>query len=66
MLIRLLDIVFALSGLVLGFPVLILLTIIGLFDTGSPIFRQQRVDPKVEVEEIWNERARACARVGCI
>ena len=43
MLIRLLDIVFALSGLVLGFPVLILLTIIGLFDTGSPIFRQQRV-----------------------
>lgn len=43
MLIRLLDIVFALSGLVLGFPVLVLLTVIGLFDTGSPIFRQQRV-----------------------
>ena len=43
MLIRVLDIVFALLGLVLGFPVLVLLTIIGLFDTGSPIFRQQRV-----------------------
>jgi lipopolysaccharide/colanic/teichoic acid biosynthesis glycosyltransferase len=43
MLIRVLDIVFALSGLVLGFPVLVLLTVIGLFDTGSPIFRQQRV-----------------------
>ena len=43
MLIRLLDIVFALTGLVLGFPVLVLLTVIGLFDTGSPIFRQQRV-----------------------
>ena len=43
MLIRLLDIVFAFCGLVLGFPLLVLLTIIGLFDTGSPIFRQQRV-----------------------
>lgn len=43
MLIRVLDIVFALLGLTFGFPVLVLLTIIGLFDTGSPIFRQQRV-----------------------
>lgn len=43
MVIRLLDIVFSLTGLVLGFPVLVLLTIIGLFDTGSPIFRQERV-----------------------
>lgn len=43
MLIRLLDIIFALCGLVLGFPVLVLLTLTGLFDTGSPIFCQQRV-----------------------
>lgn len=43
MLIRLLDIFFALCGLVFGFPVLVILTIIGLFDTGSPIFRQVRV-----------------------
>lgn len=43
MLIRLLDIIFALCGLVFGFPVLVILTIIGLFDTGSPIFRQVRV-----------------------
>ncbi|WP_240222216.1 sugar transferase [Rheinheimera hassiensis] len=43
MLIRLLDIIFAFFGLVFGFPVLVILTIIGLFDTGSPIFRQQRV-----------------------
>ncbi|MBV1789409.1 sugar transferase [Marinobacterium sp. D7] len=41
--IRLLDFVFALMGLVFGFPVLLLLTLIGLFDTGSPIFRQERV-----------------------
>ncbi|WP_348680652.1 sugar transferase, partial [Marinobacter nauticus] len=33
----------SLSGLVLGFPVLLLLTLIGLFDTGSPIFMQERV-----------------------
>jgi len=43
MLIRLLDILFALCGLVVGFPVLVILTIIGLFDTGSPLFRQVRV-----------------------
>ncbi|SNY51845.1 Sugar transferase involved in LPS biosynthesis (colanic, teichoic acid) [Arsukibacterium tuosuense] len=43
MLIRLLDIIFALCGLVFGFPVLVILTLIGLFDNGSPIFRQVRV-----------------------
>lgn len=43
MLIRLLDILFSVVGLVCGFPVLVILTIIGLFDTGSPIFRQVRV-----------------------
>ena len=41
--IRLFDIVFSLLGLVFGFPVLVLLTIIGYFDTRSPIFRQVRV-----------------------
>lgn len=41
--IRLFDIVFSLLGLVFGFPLLLLLTMIGLFDTGSPIFRQVRV-----------------------
>ena len=30
-------------GLVFGFPVLILLTLIGFFDTRSPVFRQVRV-----------------------
>jgi len=41
--IRVFDFVFSLLGLVLGFPVLLVLTVIGLFDTGSPIFRQVRV-----------------------
>lgn len=41
--IRLLDFVFSLLGLVCGSPVLLVIYIIGLFDTGSPIFRQERV-----------------------
>ncbi|WP_281168958.1 sugar transferase [Thiomicrorhabdus chilensis] len=35
--------VFSLFGLVAGFPVLVILFVIGLFDTGSPLFRQERV-----------------------
>ncbi len=42
-LIRLLDFIFSLLGLVSGFPVLLVIYIIGLFDTGSPIFKQERV-----------------------
>ena len=41
--IRVFDLAFSLLGLVFGFPVLLLLVLIGLFDTGSPIFRQERV-----------------------
>lgn len=41
--IRLFDVLFALLGLVLGAPVLVLLLLVGLLDTGSPIFRQDRV-----------------------
>ena len=41
--IRTLDFVFSLLGLVLGSPVLLVLCVIGLFDTGSPVFRQERV-----------------------
>ncbi|BBP45277.1 galactosyl transferase WbfU [Thiosulfatimonas sediminis] len=41
--IRLLDFIFAFTGLVLGFPILMLLFVIGLFDTGSPLFFQKRV-----------------------
>lgn len=41
--IRVFDFVFSLLGLVFGLPVLLVLTVIGFFDTGSPIFRQVRV-----------------------
>ena len=40
---RSLDVVFALLGLFLGAPILLFLALIGFFDTGSPIFRQERV-----------------------
>lgn len=43
MIIRALDFVFALLGLFIGSPILLALYIIGIFDTGSPIFRQVRV-----------------------
>lgn len=41
--IRFFDVFFALNGLIFGFPVLLLLTLFGFFDTGSPFFRQLRV-----------------------
>jgi lipopolysaccharide/colanic/teichoic acid biosynthesis glycosyltransferase len=40
---RVFDIVFSFIGLILGFPVLLILIVIGYFDTGSPIFVQERV-----------------------
>ena len=40
---RIFDFLFSLFGLILGGPALLLIYVIGLFDTGSPIFRQERV-----------------------
>jgi O-antigen biosynthesis protein WbqP len=40
---RLLDLVFSITGLVLGSPVLLVIYLLGLLDTGSPLFRQERV-----------------------
>ncbi|NOI23982.1 MULTISPECIES: sugar transferase [Vibrio] len=40
---RILDFLIAFLGLVFLWPLLIIVTIIGLFDTGSPIFVQERV-----------------------
>lgn len=41
--IRILDFIFSLLGVVFLFPIGIILYIIGLFDTGSPIFAQERM-----------------------
>lgn len=40
---RIFDIVLSLIGLLCSLPILMLLTILGLFDTGAPIFKQMRV-----------------------
>lgn len=40
---RVFDFLFSLLGLILGCPVLLTIYLIGLFETGSPIFRQVRV-----------------------
>ena len=41
--VRLFDMVFSFFGLLILSPVILLLLIIGLFDTGSPLFCQERV-----------------------
>ncbi|WP_434526253.1 sugar transferase [Photorhabdus asymbiotica] len=43
LIIRIFDIIFSLTGLIITSPILFILIIIGLFDTGSPLFRQTRV-----------------------
>lgn len=40
---RLFDFIFSLIGLLIGFPILLLIFLLGLFDTGSPVFTQERV-----------------------
>ena len=40
---RLFDIIFSFLGLLFLSPILLILIIIGFFDTGTPIFRQERV-----------------------
>ena len=41
--IRIVDIFFSIIGLVCGLPLLLVILFLGLLDTGSPIFRQERV-----------------------
>lgn len=53
---RVLDVVFALCGLIVGAPVLLVLLVLGVFDTGSPIFRQVRVGRHREPFTLWKFR----------
>ncbi|XXF10710.1 sugar transferase [Pseudomonas sp. D2-3] len=41
--IRFFDILFSLLGLAFGFPILLIIYVLGSFDTGSPLFCQERV-----------------------
>lgn len=41
--IRILDFLLAAFGLIVTFPILLCMIVLGTFDTGSPLFRQERV-----------------------
>lgn len=41
--IRIFDVLFSAMGLVFGSPVLLIIYVAGMFDTGQPLFRQERV-----------------------
>ncbi len=43
MIIRIFDFIFALFGLLLLWPVMLVICLLGYFDTGSPVFTQTRV-----------------------
>lgn len=40
---RVFDVVLSLTGLIMGAPVLVMLSVLGWLDTRSPLFRQERV-----------------------
>jgi lipopolysaccharide/colanic/teichoic acid biosynthesis glycosyltransferase len=40
---RVFDVVLSLAGLIIGAPVLVMLSVLGWLDTRSPLFRQERV-----------------------
>ena len=42
-LLRTFDIIFSLIGIIFGLPVMLVIYVFGLFDSGSPLFYQQRV-----------------------
>lgn len=54
--IRILDVLFSFFGLLLGAPLLMLLAVLGLFDTGSPFFRQTRVGRQQRPFTLWKFR----------
>jgi lipopolysaccharide/colanic/teichoic acid biosynthesis glycosyltransferase len=54
--IRVLDVVFALMGLIVTAPLLLVLAVVGLLDTGSPIFRQVRVGRRKQPFTLWKFR----------
>jgi len=53
---RALDVAFALLGLIVTAPLLLVLAIVGHFDTGSPIFRQVRVGCRQQPFTLWKFR----------
>ena len=54
--IRILDLFFSGMGLIFSFPVLVVLWIMGSIDTGSPIFKQERVGLKQKAFTLYKFR----------
>ena len=46
--IRVFDFIFSLMGLIILLPLLLIITILGFFDTGSPLFFQRRIGLHME------------------
>ena len=55
--IRFFDFIFSFLGLIILSPLLIILFVIGYFDTGSPLFRQQRVGRNKESFQLLKFRS---------
>ncbi|WP_229328633.1 sugar transferase [Flavobacterium ammonificans] len=55
--IRFFDFIFSLIGLVLLSPIILVLIIIGFFDTGSPIFCQERVGKNKQPFNLYKFRS---------
>jgi lipopolysaccharide/colanic/teichoic acid biosynthesis glycosyltransferase len=55
--IRIFDILFSFIGLVLLCPIVIVLLIIGYFDTGSPVFCQERVGKNKQLFNLYKFRS---------
>ena len=55
--IRFFDFIFSMIGLVLLSPIVIVLLIIGYFDTGSPVFRQERVGKNKQPFNLYKFRS---------
>jgi lipopolysaccharide/colanic/teichoic acid biosynthesis glycosyltransferase len=55
--IRFFDFIFSFFGLLLLSPFIIILVVIGLFDSGSPIFAQERVGKNKEAFKLYKFRS---------
>lgn len=55
--IRFFDFIFSFFGLFILSPIILVLLIIGLFDTGSPIFRQERVGKNKQPFNLYKFRS---------
>ncbi len=53
---RVLDVILSMLGLIVTLPLLLVLSVVGLFDTGSPIFRQVRVGRMQQPFTLWKFR----------